>query len=50
MQNPDQYSLQIYILDSRFRLRVPALRACENREMKREFQRLTWSLREDRRV
>ena len=35
------------LLDSLFRLQVPTLRAFENREMKREFQRLTWSLRED---
>lgn len=38
------------LLDSLFRLQVPTLRAFENREMKREFQRLTWSLREDGRV
>jgi hypothetical protein len=38
------------LLDSLFRLQVPTLRAFENRAMKREFQRLTWSLREDRKV
>ena len=33
-----------------FGLQMPALRAFEKREMKREFQGLAWSLREDRRV
>jgi hypothetical protein len=36
------------MLDSLFRLQVPPLRAFENAEMKREFQRLTSTLRADR--
>jgi len=35
-----------HLLDSLFRLQVPPLRAFENLEMKREFQRLTSTLRE----
>ena len=38
------------LLDSLFRLQVPPLRAFENAEMKREFQRLTSTLREDKEV
>ncbi len=38
------------LLDSLFRLQVPALRAFENAEMKREFQRLTSTLRKDKEV
>ena len=34
-------------VDSFFNLQVPPLRAFENVEMKREFQRLTSTLRED---
>jgi hypothetical protein len=36
------------LLDSLFRLQVPPLRAFENVEMKREFQRLTSTLRQER--
>ena len=35
------------LLDSLFRLQVPPLRAFENLEMKREFQRLTSALRQE---
>lgn len=36
-----------HLLDSLFRLQVPPLRAFENLEMKREFQRLTTTLRQE---
>jgi hypothetical protein len=38
------------LLDSLFRLQVPPLRAFENLEMKREFERLTSTLREEKEV
>jgi hypothetical protein len=37
-----------HLLDSLFRLQVPPLRTFENLEMKREFQRLTATLRQER--